>query len=206
MAEITASEVKALRDATGAGMMDAKKALQDADGDIEKAKDLLRERGKADARKYATRGAGEGLVEAYLHAPTPGLPAKAGVLVELNCATDFVAKTDAFRTLAREIALHIAAAQPAYVSREDVPEEVVERERKIFRTQAEAEGKPAQAMDKILEGRLRKFYEQNVLLDQPWVKDEKGKKTVGDLVQEASAELKEPVKVRRFTFFRVGAE
>jgi elongation factor Ts len=204
--EINAKDVKALRDATGAGMMDAKKALQDAGGDMEKAKDLLRERGLASAKKYATRGAGEGLVEAYLHKPDPMLPAKLGVLIELNCATDFVAKTERFQGLARAIAMHISFAEPTYVSQEDVPEDVIERERKIFRAQAEAEGKKPEIIDKIVEGKLKTFYADVCLLDQPWIKDEKRQKTIGELVGEASSELKEPIRVRRFARFRVGVD
>lgn len=203
---IEPQEVKRLRDATGAGMMDCKRALEEAGGDFEKAKDLLRERGIASARKLSTRGADEGLVEAYLHAPDPHLPAKVGVLVELNSATDFVAKTERFRNLAREVAFQVAATRPDYVSREQVPEDVLGREREIYRNQAAAEGKPADKLDMIVEGRLKKYYEQVCLLDQPWIRDEKGKKTIGDLLDEASAELKEPVRVRRFAYFRVGVD
>jgi elongation factor Ts len=202
--EINAKDVKALRDVTGAGMMDAKKALQDAGGDMEKAKDLLRERGLADSKKYATRGADEGIVDAYLHKPSPDLPPKVGVLVELNCATDFVANTEQFRTLAREIAMHISAARPGYVSREDVPGDVVEREKEIFRKQAEAEGKPANVIDKIMEGKLKAFYAQVCLIDQPYIRDDK--KTIGQLIDEASSLLKEPIRVRRFANFRVGVD
>ena len=200
--EIKAADVKALRDATGAGMMDAKKALQDAAGDIEKAKDLLRERGLAGAKKLSTRGADEGMVEAYLHAPDPNLPAKVGVLVEINCATDFVAKTDRFRKLAREVALHISAARPSYVNREEIPEDVIERERNIYRSQAE--GKPDNVVEKMVEGKLRKFYEEFCLVDQPYIRDDS--KTVGQLLDEAASELKEPVRVRRFSYFRVGVD
>src|SRR6266542_2513349 len=130
--EITSAQVKALRDATGAGMMDCKRALQEADGDFEKAKQILRETGKAGIEKRAGRAATEGVIEAYLHTPDPNLPAKRGVLVELDCETDFVAKTDEFRRLAHDIAVHVAAADPTYVSREDIPGEIVERERKIY--------------------------------------------------------------------------
>ncbi len=200
--EIKAADVKALRDATGAGMMDAKKALQDAGGDMEKAKDLVRERGLASSKKFATRGADEGLIEAYLHTPDPGMPAKVGVLVELNCATDFVAKTDRFRALAREIALHISFAKPAYTSRDDVPEDVLEREKKVYRGQVQ--GKPENVIAKIVEGKLKAFYAENCLVDQPYIRDDR--KTVGELLDEASAELKEPVRVRRFSYFRVGVE
>src|SRR5919198_351833 len=148
--EITPAQVKALRDATGAGMMDCKRALQEADGDFEKAKQILRESGKAGISKRAGRTAGEGVVEAYLHTPDPNLPPKLGVLVELGCETDFVAKTDEFQRLAHAIALHVAVAAPAYVAREHVPAEVVEQERKIYATQAE--GKPAHVVDRIVDG------------------------------------------------------
>lgn len=201
---ISAGDVKRLREATGAGMMDCKQALIDADGDLEKAKDLLRERGIAKAQKMSERAADEGAVIAYLHQPNLDLPPKVGVMVELNCATDFVAKTDRFQQIGREIAMHIAAMRPTVVTREDMPEDVVERERKLIRAQAEQEGKPENVLDKIVEGRLKQFFAENVLLDQPWTRDEK--RTIGELLDEASAELKEPVRVRRFARFRVGAE
>src|SRR6266540_5729237 len=168
--EITAAQVKVLRDATGAGMMDCKKALQDAGGDLERAKTILREKGLAQASKRAGRTTNEGVIEAYLHTPDPNLPAKLGVLVELDCETDFVAKTDEFRRLARDIALHIAWSDPAYIMREDVPSEVVDREREIYANQAE--GKPAQVVERIVEGKLKDFYKQVVLLDQPFVRDQ----------------------------------
>jgi elongation factor Ts len=202
MAEIKSTDVKRLRDATGAGMMDCKKALVDSDGDIEKAKDLLRERGLAGVKKFADRGADEGVVETYLHKPDPGMPAKIGVLVELNCATDFVAKTERFQTLAREVALHISAARPIYVDREEIPGDELEREREIYRKQAE--GKPENVVTKMVEGKLAKFYELVCLVDQPYIRDDS--KTIGQLLDEASAELKEPVRVRRFARFQVGAE
>src|SRR2546426_8161078 len=155
---IDPNEVKRLRDATGAGMMDCKRALEQAAGDFDRAKVILREQGKADAQKYSTRSAGEGVVDAYLHAPDPSLPAKVGTLVELNCATDFVAKTERFRDLAHAIAMHIAARPPAYVSRDDVPAEVIEAEREIYRKQVE--GKPPNVVEKIVDGKLEKFFEQ----------------------------------------------
>ncbi|MCA1833101.1 MAG: translation elongation factor Ts [Actinomycetota bacterium] len=200
--EIKAADVKALRDATGAGMMECKKALQDAGGDLEKAKQLLRERGLASAQKFAQRAAEEGVVEAYLHTPDPMLPAKLGVLVELNCATDFVAKTEIFRNLAREIALHISFAKPLYLTREEVPQEIVDREKEIYAKQAE--GKPENVVEKIVNGKLEGFYGEQCLVDQPYIRDDK--KTIGTLVAEASAELKEPVKVKRFAWFKVGGE
>lgn len=201
---IKSEDVKRLRDATGAGMMDSKQALVDADGDFEKAKDLLRERGIAKAGKLSERAADEGAVISYLHQPDPNLPPKVGVLVELNCATDFVAKTARFQEIGREVAMHIAWARPMVVSRDELSQEDVDREKKLIAAQAEAEGKPAQVIEKIVEGRMKTFYEDNALLDQKWTKDDT--KTIGDLLAEATAELKEPVKVRRFARFRVGAE
>lgn len=206
MAEIKAADVKALRDATGAGMMDAKKALTEADGDVEKAKQILREKGLASAKKMAERAAGEGMVEAYLHQPDPNLPPKVGVLLELNCATDFVAKTEGFRTLARNIALHIAATRPEFLSREDVPGDVIEREQEIYKKEAEAAGKPVAAIPKIVEGKLRAFFEERVLLDQIYIRDEKGKMTIAEMLDHAAAEMKEPIRIRRFARFRVGGE
>jgi elongation factor Ts len=201
---IKAEDVKRLRDMTGAGMMDCKKALQDADGDLDKAKDLLRERGIAKAQKMAERSANEGAVIAYLHQPSVDLPPRVGVLLELNCETDFVAKTEPFQELGREIAMHIAAMRPSYVSREEVPAADIEKERELIRKQAEQEGKPPQAIEKIVEGRLNSFYQDYVLLDQAYTRD--AKKTIQQLLDEAQAELKEPVRVRRFARFRVGAE
>jgi elongation factor Ts len=201
---ISAEEVKKLRDATGAGMMECKKALTEADGDFEKAKDILRERGLAAKGKMSERAADEGVVEVYLHAPDPNLPAKVGVLVELNCSTDFVAKTEAFRDLAKEIALHIAAANPDVVAREDLSEEDVQREREFVAKQAESEGKPANIIEKIVEGRMKTFYAERVLLEQPYIR-EPDKGTIGDLIDALSAQMKEPVRVRRFARFRVGA-
>ncbi|HZD37002.1 MAG TPA: translation elongation factor Ts, partial [Actinomycetes bacterium] len=159
--EITSAQVKALRDETGAGMMDCKRALQEADGDFEKARQILREAGKAGVTKRAGRTASEGVIEAYLHTPDPNLPPKLGVLVELDCETDFVAKTDEFRRLARDVAMHVAASSPTYVSREDIPGDVLERERKIYA--AQAEGKPDHIVERIVEGKLKDFYKQVVL-------------------------------------------
>jgi elongation factor Ts len=201
---IKAEDVKRLRDSTGAGMMDCKQALTDAEGDFEKAKDLLRERGIAKAGKLSERAADEGAVIAYLHQPSLDLPPKVGTLVELNCATDFVAKTERFLALGREIAMHITAKRPLVVSREDLPDDVVDRERKLFRAEAAASGKPDNVLDKIVEGKMKQWYADNVLLDQTWTRDET--KTIADLLAEATAELKEPVKVRRFARFRVGGE
>ena len=198
--EITSAQVKALREATGAGMMDCKRALQEADGDLERAKQILRETGKAGIQKRAGRAATEGVIEAYLHTPDPNLPPKRGVLVELDCETDFVAKTDEFRRLAHDIALHVAAAEPLYVSRGEIPAEVVERERGIYAKQAE--GKPAHVVERIVDGKLNDFYQQVALLDQPYVKD--GTKTIQELLDTYSSRVREKLVVRRFCRFKVG--
>jgi elongation factor Ts len=198
--EITAAQVKALRDATGAGMMDCKQALQEADGDLERAKQILREAGKAGVQKRAGRSATQGVVDAYLHTPDPNLPPKLGVLVELDCETDFVAATDEFQRLAHEIALHIAVADPGYLRREDVPDHLVKQEREIYATQAE--GKPANIVERIVEGKLNDFYKQVVLLDQPYIRDDK--QTIQDLIDGYSAKVRERLVLRRFARFRVG--
>ena len=200
--EITAAQVKALRDDTGAGMMDCKQALQEAEGDLERAKQILREAGKAGVQKRAGRSATQGVIDAYLHTPDPNLPPKLGVLVELDCETDFVAATDEFQRLAHEIALHIAVADPAYLRREDVPDHVVEQERKIYATQAE--GKPANIVERIVEGKLGDFYKQVVLLDQPYIRDDK--QTIQDLLDGYSAKVRERLVLRRFVRFKVGED
>ncbi len=203
MPEITAADVKRLRDATGAGMMDCKRALTDAGGDFDKAADLVRERtGAKMSGRVGERTASEGLVHAYLHAPQPGLPPKVGVLVELNCETDFVAKGDAFRTLANDIALHIAAANPAVVREEEVDAELLSKERDFARKQALDEGKPDHIIDRIVEGRLKSFLKEQVLLNQPFVKDEK--RTIGDLLSEFQRTSGEKIQVGRFARFKVG--
>jgi elongation factor Ts len=198
--EITTAQVKALRDATGAGMMDCKNALEDAGGDLERAKTILREKGLASAGKRAGRTTNQGVVEAYLHTPDPNLPPKLGVLVELDCETDFVAKTEEFQTLARDIAVHVAAADPAYVSREDVPSEVLEREREIYAKQAE--GKPAHVVDRIVDGKLNDFYKQVALLEQEYVRD--SSQTIRELLDGYSAKVGEKLVLRRFSRFKVG--
>jgi elongation factor Ts len=200
--EITAAQVKALRDETGAGMMDCKQALQEAEGDLERAKQLLREAGKAGVQKRAGRSATQGVVDAYLHTPDPNLPPKLGVLVELDCETDFVAATDEFRRLAHEIALHIAVADPAYLRREDVPDAVIKQEREIYATQAE--GKPANIVERIVEGKLKDFYKQVVLLDQPYIRDDK--QTIQDLLDGYAAKVREKLVLRRFVRFKVGED
>ncbi len=197
--QITAQMVKKLRDMTGAGMMDCKKALQEADGDFDKAVKILRERGLAKAAKKAGRAANEGMIHAYIHGG-----GRIGVMVEVNCETDFVARTDEFKNLVNDIALHIAAFAPRWVKREDVPAEVIEQEKEIYRKQALAEGKPEHVVEKIVEGKLKNFYKENVLLEQPFVKDED--KTVEDVIKEAIAKIGENIVVRRFVRWELGEE
>jgi len=195
--EIPASLVKALRDRTGAGMMECKAALVEAKGDIEEANTILRKRGLAQAAKKVGRSTSEGLIGSYIH-----MGGKIGVLVELNCESDFVARTEDFQNLLREIALQVAAATPQYVRREDVPAEVLDRERAIYRAQMESSGKPAQVIEKIIEGKLGAFYEQVCLVDQASIRDPKT--TVGALIQAAIAKLGENLSVARFVRFKVG--
>jgi elongation factor Ts len=195
------TEVKTLRDMTGAGMMDCRAALEEADGDLDKAVVILRERGVAKAAKRVGRETANGVVEAYLHRTSEDYPPQIGTLVELNCETDFVAKGEDFRELARELALHIAAANPRWISREEVPEDLVEAERGLYLRKAEQEGRPAQAIPKIVEGQMEAFFEQNCLLDQPYVRDPKHR--IKDLVAEKVAKLQENITVRRFARFGV---
>jgi elongation factor Ts len=197
--EISAEMVRKLREETGAGMMDCKSALVEAQGDMEKARELLRKKGLAAAAKKAGRAASEGLVGHYIH---PG--AKVGVIVEVNCETDFVAKTDDFQALVKDVAMHIAASSPLYVTKEEVPAAVLDKEKEIYKAQAAAAGKPANVQDKIAEGRLKDYYSQFCLLEQPFVKEPK--LTIGQLVQERIAVLKENIVVRRFSRFRVGED
>ena len=199
MAEISAAMVKKLRDLTGAGMMECKAALTEANGDIEAATTILRKRGLAQATKKAGRSTNEGLIGSYIH-----MGGKIGVLVEVNCESDFVARTDDFQNLAREIAMHIAAANPQYVKRDDVPGDVLEREKDIYRGQMEGQKKPPQVIDKIIEGKLEKFFSESCLLEQPYIKDAHGKTTVKDLVAGATAKTGERIVVRRFARFQVG--
>ncbi|HEX2364267.1 MAG TPA: translation elongation factor Ts [Bradyrhizobium sp.] len=194
---ITADLVKTLRERTGAGMMECKAALVEANGDIEEATTILRKRGLAQAAKKTGRSASEGLIGHYIH-----MGGKIGVLVEVNCESDFVARTADFQTLVKEIAMHIAAASPQFVSREEVPADVLEREKSIYRAQIEGSGKPAPVIDKIVEGKLNSFYEQAVLLDQPSIRDPKT--TIGQMVTAAIAKLGENIVVSRFVRFRVG--
>jgi elongation factor Ts len=194
---ITADLVKTLRERTGAGMMECKAALVEANGDIEEATTILRKRGLAQAARKTGRSASEGLIGHYIH-----MGGKIGVLVEVNCESDFVARTADFQTLVKEIAMHIAAASPQFVSREEVPATVLEREKGIYRAQLEGSGKPAQVLDKIVEGKLNSFYEQTVLVDQPSIRDPKT--TIGQMVTAAIAKLGENIVVSRFVRFRVG--
>ena len=196
---ISAAQVKELRDATGAGMMDSKRALQETGGDREKATEWLRQKGLASAGKRAGREANEGRVESYIH-----FNARVGVLVEVNSETDFVANTDEFKQLAKDVAIHIASANPRWLSREDVAEEVVEAERRVYEGQAREQGRPDNVLDRIVQGKLDAFFSDNVLLDQPFVKDDK--RTIGQLVDEASAKLGEKLQVRRYARFELGKE
>ncbi len=201
MGDTSAAAIKALREKTGAGMMECKKALIEAEGNQERAIEILRERGLASAKKKEGRVAAEGVVGSYIH-----MGGKVGVLVEVNCETDFVARGDEFHQLVKDIAMHIAAAEPRYVSREEVTPEKLEKEREIARAQAKNDpknaNKPEQVIEKIVEGRLNKFYEEVVLLDQPFIKDPA--KTVGELVTEKIAKTGEKVTVRRFARYKMG--
>jgi elongation factor Ts len=194
---ISAKDVAALRQRTGAGMMDCRNALVETGGDMEKAVDLLRTKGIAKAEKRSGRGASQGVIASYVH-----FNGTVGVLVEVNCETDFVARTDNFQNLAKDIALHVASADPIAVSVDDVPADVVERERAIYRAQAAESGKPQAIWDKMVDGKLKKFYEERVLLEQPFVKDDK--QTVGQLVKAVSGTVGENVVVRRFMRFKLG--
>jgi elongation factor Ts len=195
----TAKDVQELRRRTGAGMMECKKALEETGGDMEKAVEYLRKKGIAKAEKRAGRATSEGVITSYIHPP-----GKIGTLVELNCETDFVARTDDFKTLAREIAMHIASAAPLSVDKNGVPAAAVDRERRIAEEQVRASGKPEHLVSKIVDGKLEAFYKQVALLSQPWIRDDK--KTIGDLVKEASAKLGENVQIRRFVRFQMGEE
>jgi elongation factor Ts len=199
MSEVSPALVRELRERTGAGMMDCKRALAEVQGDIEKALVFLREKGLASAAKKAGRTAGQGMVGSYVHAG-----GKIGVLVEVNCETDFVARTDDFQALVKDIAMQIAAANPRFVRREEVPAAVLEQERGIYRVQAAGTGKPAPVIEKIVDGKVEKFYAETCLLEQPFIKDPD--KTVAALVSAAVARLGENVVVRRFARFQLGEE
>lgn len=197
MAQISASDVKKLREMSGVGMMDCKKALVECDGDMEKASEYLREKGLATAVKKSGRIAAEGVVGSYIH-----MGGKIGVLVEINCETDFVAKTDEFKNFVKDIAMHIAAANPQYVSEEEVDAAVIEKEREILTAQALNEGKPEKVVEKMVEGRIKKFLKEICLLDQPFVKDPD--MTIKDLVTEKIATIGENISIRRFTRYQMG--
>ena len=194
---ITADQVKQLRDKTGAGMMECKAALADANGNMEEAITVLRKRGLAQAAKRAGRATAQGAIGSYIH-----MGGKIGVLVEVNCESDFVARTEDFQNLVKEVAMHIAAADPKWVRREDVPADAVEKEKSIYRAQMENTGKPASVLDKIIEGKLGSFYSQFVLLDQPSIRD--SNVSISQLIAEASAKTGENIQISRFTRYRVG--
>ncbi|HZA19490.1 MAG TPA: translation elongation factor Ts [Actinomycetota bacterium] len=202
MAEISARDVKALREATGAGMMDCKKALEEAAGDLERAKRILREKGLADAAKRAGRAATEGIVYYYGHKPDPNYPPKLGVMLELNCETDFVAKTEGFERLAKDIAMHISFADPTWTTRDQVPQSVIDEESAIYAKQAKDSGKPENVIEKIVAGKLEAFYKENVLMDQEWIQDKT--KSIAQLLDEAKASMGENITIGRFCRIRVG--
>lgn len=201
MAEITASAVKALREKSGAGMIDVKNALVEANGDETAAMDILRKKGMAQAGKKAGRVTAEGAVGSYIH-----MGGKVGVMVEVNCESDFVSRGEEFQQLVKDVAMHIAASDPRYTNRDEVPADVLEKEREITREQLKNDpknaSKPEEVLNKIIEGRLNKFYEENVLVDQPFVKDPS--KTIGELVSEKIASIKENISIRRFTRYKMG--
>ena len=194
---VSASDVKALREATGAGMMDCKKALTEADGNMEKATEILREKGLAAAAKKSGRIAAEGVVASYIH-----MGGRIGVLVEVNCETDFVAKTDQFQSFVRDIAMQIAASNPLYLSSEEVPQDPIDKEKEILRIQAINEGKPEKIVNNMVEGRIKKYFKEVCLLDQPFVKDPD--KSIADYVKEQIAALGENITIRRFTRYEMG--
>jgi elongation factor Ts len=196
---VSAEQVKRLRELTGAGMMDCKRALQEADGDVDRAVELLRERGLAAAAKRAGRAASEGRIDAYIHGD-----GRIGAMIEVNCETDFVANTEDFRSVVRDLAMQVAAHDPEWVSRDDVPEEVLAQERKIYEAQAREEGKPDNVVQRIVEGKLEAFFKQRCLLEQPFFRDMEGKTSVGDVVTKLGATVGENVQVRRFVRYLRG--
>lgn len=201
MSGVTVEAIRVLREKTGAGMMDCKKALNEAGGDEEKAIDVLRQKGLATAAKKAGRDASQGAVGSYIH-----MGGKIGVLVEINCETDFVARTDDFQGFVKDVAMHIAAAAPLHVTREDVSEEELAREKEIYRAQLLEQGKPENMVDKIVEGKIQKFFAEICLVDQVYVKDPDGKQKVGDLVTEMVSKLGENIVIRRFDRFVLGEQ
>jgi elongation factor Ts len=194
-----AKTVMELRERTGAGVMDCKAALTASNGNLEEAVEFLRKKGLADAKKREGREAKDGVVHAYIH---PG--SRLGVLIEVNCETDFVAKTDAFQDLVKDLAMQVAAANPSYVAREDVPGDVLEKEREIYRSQMADQKKPVQVIDKIVEGKLEKYFSDQCLMEQPFIKDASGKTKIKDLVDKVNAATKEKIGIRRFSRFQVG--
>jgi len=198
---ISLNDVKKLRDMTGGGMMDCRRALEDAGGDLDKAVALLRERGIARAAKRADRQTSNGVVEAYLHRTSEDYPPQIGAMVELNCESDFVAKGGDFRALARDLSLHIAAAAPRWISRDEVPAELLEEERQIHRRKAEQEGKPAQIIDRIVEGQIETFFKESCLLEQAYVRDPAVR--IRDLIAQTGAKVQENITVRRFSRFSI---
>jgi elongation factor Ts len=199
MAEITAKMVKELRDKSGAGMMDCKKALAECDGDLEKAVDFLRQKGIATAAKRAGRATSEGTVQSYIH-----MGGKIGVLVEVNCETDFVAKTDDFHAFAKNIAMHIAATNPVGIVQEDVPQEMIDREMAVYKAQVLEMGKPENMVEKIAAGKMNKFFKENCLMNQQYVKEPD--KTIADYLNEVIAKTGEKITIKRFARFQIGAE
>jgi elongation factor Ts len=197
MANISAAVVKQLREKTGAGMMDCKNALSEVDGDIEKAIEFLRKKGLATARKRAGRALSEGIIQSYIH-----MTGKLGVLVEVNCETDFVAKNDDFQEFTKNLAMHIAATNPLGITPEDIPQEVIEKEKEIYRAQALDMGKPENVIDKIIEGKLNKFYQENCLLNQPYVRDTDI--TIADLLNQMIAKIGENISIKRFVRYQIG--
>ena len=199
MATISANSVKELREKTGAGMMDAKKALQETGGDFEKAVDLLRKKGLSAAAKKSSRIAAEGVVTSYIH-----MGGKIGVMVEINCETDFVARNEDFQQFAKDLAMQIAAANPQYVSREHVPADVLERERQIYRDQAKETGKPENVIEKIVDGKIEKYYTESCLVDQVFIKDADGKLKIKDVLNQRVAKIGENIVIRRFVRYQLG--
>jgi elongation factor Ts len=199
LADISAQQVRELRERTGAGMMDAKRALQDADGDMTRAEELLRERGLKDVQKRAGRSAAQGLVDSYIHFNNT-----VGVLVVVNCETDFVAATQEFKDLTRDIALHVASAAPRWLTRDEIPSVVLDAERRVYEAQAREQDKPDNVIERMVEGKLEAFYRDNVLLDQKFVKDDS--KSIRTIVDEVSAKVGEKVAVRRFVRYKLGEE
>lgn len=197
--EIKAELVKELREKSSAGMMDCKEALVESNGDIKKAEEILKEKGLAKASKKASRATKEGIIDSYIH-----IGSKIGVMLEVNCETDFVARNEMFKNFVHDIALHITAAAPLYVSKEDVPQEVLDKEKKLYRKQALNEGKPEKIIDKIAEGKLKKYYEENCLLEQPFVKDNDVK--IGDLLKQNIAKIGENIVIKRFERYILGEE